>query len=64
MINLIQDQNNDLLIKNKDIKNQIISWGIEGFSYSINTYKNSSLEFYLHYLVKIGEPKEIDEFTR
>ena len=27
----IQDQNNDLLIKNKDIKNQIISWGNQGF---------------------------------
>ena len=60
----IQDQNNDLLIKNKDIKNQIISWGNQGVSpTALNTYKNSSLEFYLHYLIKIREPKEIDEFA-
>ena len=60
----IQVQNNDLLIKNKDIKNQIISWGNQGVSpTALNTYKNSSLEFYLHYLIKIREPKEIDEFA-
>ncbi len=60
----IIEQNNDVLIKNKDIKNQIISWGNHGVSpTALNTYINCSLEFYFHYLIKIRESKEIDEFA-
>ena len=51
-------------IKSDCVKSEIISWAKSGVSpTALNMYKRCSLEFYINYLVKIREPKQIDEFA-
>jgi ATP-dependent helicase/nuclease subunit B len=51
-------------IENKGLEKEIESWAAKGVSPSaLNRYTNCSLSFYYHYLAKIREDDEVDEYV-
>ena len=51
-------------IENKGLEKEIESWAAKGVSPSaLNRYTNCSLSFYYHYLAKIREDEEVDEYV-
>tara|TARA_B110000240_G_scaffold198307_1_gene258153 strand:- start:2352 stop:5105 length:2754 start_codon:yes stop_codon:yes gene_type:complete len=55
---------NILTIRNENMNSEIHKWALSGVSPSaISKYINCNLDFYFHYLVKIREDNEVDEFA-
>ena len=52
------------IIGSNSIKEEILKWASNGVSpTALNMYKLCSIEFYFHYLLKIREPIQIDEYA-
>ena len=52
------------IISSNSINEEILKWASNGVSpTAINMYKLCSIEFYFHYLLKIREPIQIDEYA-
>lgn len=51
-------------ISSNSVKEEILKWASKGVSpTALNMYKLCSIEFYFHYLLKIREPIQIDEYA-
>ena len=52
------------IISSNSVKEEILKWASNGVSpTALNMYKLCSIEFYFHYLLKIREPIQIDEYA-
>ena len=52
------------VISSNSVKEEILKWASNGVSpTALNMYKLCSIEFYFHYLLKIREPIQIDEYA-
>ena len=58
------DRIKPFIISSNSIKEEILKWASNGVSpTALNMYKLCSIEFYFHYLLKIREPIQIDEYA-
>ena len=56
--------NSQIVIQNKGLEEEIKAWAEKGVSPSaLNKYNTCSLQFYYHYLLKIREDEQVDEYA-
>ncbi len=56
--------NSQIVIQNKGLEEEIKAWAKKGVSPSaLNKYNTCSLQFYYHYLLKIREDEQVEEYA-